>query len=57
MNWALYVLAGCEALGGLTIIGKIGKPVKPLAPGRAAALVLWAAAWVVVLVLAARRLT
>jgi hypothetical protein len=57
MTYVLYVLAGWVALGALLIIGGIGKPRKPVSAGHVAVIVAIDAFWVVVLVLAARRLS
>jgi hypothetical protein len=56
MNWVLYVMAGWICSSVLLVICSIGKPRKPLAPGQAAYITLINAAFIVVLVLAARRL-
>ena len=57
MNIALYVMAGWAALSTLLVVGSVGKPRKPTTPGLAAYVVAANAAWVVVLILAARRLS
>ena len=54
MRIALYALAGWFTLSALLTISAIGKPRKPLTSGSAAVTVAILAAFVVVLVLAAR---
>jgi hypothetical protein len=56
MNIALYILAGWAAAGALLTITAIGKPRKPLQPGTAAFIVAANACWIVLLILAARRI-
>jgi ribosomal silencing factor RsfS len=57
VNYALYVIAAWVAIGSLVAIGHIGKPRDTITPKQAARWVVIDAAVVVVLVLAALRLS
>ena len=57
MSIALYVMAGWAVLSTLLVVGSVGQPRKPISPGLATYVVTANAAWVVVPILAARRLS
>lgn len=57
MSWFLYALAGWETAGAFLAISVIGKPRKPITQAQAAVIVAISAASIVLLVLAAGRLT
>ena len=57
MSIALYVIAALEAISGLYSVSRVGQPRKPLTGADAATLVVIDAALVVILVLAALRLS
>ena len=56
MAYALYVVAGLVVLAGISRVAMIGKPRKPLTRGDAIASVVYCAAVVTILVIAAMRL-
>jgi hypothetical protein len=57
VNWVIYALGAWIAAGALFCVATIGKARKPTTPGTAAFVVIIDAAIVVLLVLAARRLS
>ena len=56
MAYALYVLAGLNVFAAISRVAMIGKPRKPITRGDAIAGVVYCAAVVTILVIAAMRL-
>lgn len=57
MNWALYAVAAVLVLAGLIAVGGVGKPPGYTTGGQAATIIAVNAAMIVVVVLAAVRLS
>lgn len=57
LSWLLYALAGWRTAGAFLAISTIGKSRKPTTPLQAAVIVAISAGWIVLLVIAAGRLS